>query len=130
MGDSVPAATNMPKHAVGIVLALALLRLMYGMCIPAIPCHRDNLDADFAPWTNRRYNVRQLYELVATLVKGRPQKYLSLVVIKKNRVGWLPLAARPMALTLSRVRRRHHGGLGWQVAAPVAGEIGGDESAR
>eukprot|EP00198_Chlamydomonas_reinhardtii_P001116 XP_001690451.1 predicted protein [Chlamydomonas reinhardtii] len=66
--------------------------------------YRDNLDADFAPWTNRRYNVRQLYELVATLVKGRPQKYLSLVVIKKNRVGWLPLAARPMALTLSRMK--------------------------
>ncbi|KAG2442031.1 hypothetical protein HYH02_009823 [Chlamydomonas schloesseri] len=66
--------------------------------------YRDNLDADFAPWTNRRYSVRQLYELVATLVKGRPQKYLSLVVIKNNRVGWLPLAARPMALTLSRMK--------------------------
>ncbi|KAG2440781.1 hypothetical protein HXX76_003637 [Chlamydomonas incerta] len=66
--------------------------------------YRDNLDADFAPWTNRRYSVRQLYELVATLVKGRPQKYLNLVVIKNNRVGWLPLAARPMALTLSRMK--------------------------
>ncbi|GFR51836.1 hypothetical protein Agub_g14300, partial [Astrephomene gubernaculifera] len=68
------------------------------------PIYRDNLVADFAPWMGRKYTVRQLYDLIDTLLKGRPQKYLSLVVLRHGKVAFLPLAARPMTLTLSRMR--------------------------
>ncbi|KXZ53929.1 hypothetical protein GPECTOR_6g847 [Gonium pectorale] len=66
--------------------------------------YRDNLDADFVPWLGRRYTVRQLYEMMSTLIKGRPQKYLSVVVVSRGSVTFLPLAARPMTLTISRMR--------------------------
>ncbi|PNH03508.1 hypothetical protein TSOC_010428 [Tetrabaena socialis] len=66
--------------------------------------YRDNLDADLAPWLGRQYTVRQLYDLVDELIKGRPQKYLSLVVIKGGEVMSLPLAAKPMKLTINRMR--------------------------
>ncbi len=73
------------------------------MLPPLLVPSRDNQNADWVPWTGRKYSVRHLYELVDTLGKGRPQKYLSLVVIKQNRIAFLPLAARPMGLTLNRV---------------------------
>ncbi|GIL83630.1 hypothetical protein Vretifemale_12300, partial [Volvox reticuliferus] len=65
---------------------------------------KQNQNADWLPWSNRKYGIRKLYQLLDTLIKGRPQKYLSLVVIKKNRIVFLPLAARPMGLTISRMR--------------------------
>ncbi|EFJ45679.1 hypothetical protein VOLCADRAFT_94091 [Volvox carteri f. nagariensis] len=66
--------------------------------------NRENQNVDWVPWAGRKYNVRQLYKLVDTLIKGRPQKYLSLVVVKDNRITFLPLAARPMTLTMNRMK--------------------------
>ncbi|GIL52125.1 hypothetical protein Vafri_8051 [Volvox africanus] len=66
--------------------------------------YKQNQNADWLPWSHRKYGIRKLYQLLDTLIKGRPPKYLSLVVIKKNRIVFLPLAARPMGLTLSRMK--------------------------
>ncbi|GLI64364.1 hypothetical protein VaNZ11_007608 [Volvox africanus] len=66
--------------------------------------YKQNQNADWLPWSHRKYGIRKLYQLLDTLIKGRPPKYLSLVVIKKNRIVFLPLAARPMGLAISRMR--------------------------
>lgn len=68
---------------------------------------RENLEPDFLPYMSKRYSVSELYSLLELLGKGRPQKYLFMVVLRGNSVATLPLAAKPMSLTLSRVRGQH-----------------------
>lgn len=78
-----------------------------------MPVHcRENLEMDFLPWMSQKLTVADMYHLLDSLSKARPQKYLSLVLIKSNKVYVIPLSAHPMSLTSNRVRGVQGGGGG------------------
>lgn len=72
------------------------------------PLYRDNLEADLVPWQaavkarGSKYTVADLLTQVLALLKGRPKKYLSLIVVKGGDVHVSYMAQAPMKLTISR----------------------------
>ena len=87
---------------------------------------RENLDPDFLPWMSQQLSVAHLYKLLGAVSKGRLQRYLSVVVIKDNKVSVIPVSSNPMRLTANRVRPALHTvgkGGGGRIGAGVSNTV-------